>query len=249
MVNRPSASSHANYGVDAPTVVTRFLILGGSLVGICLVFWFLIGTSWAKSLGMAGFFMGGSFLVTAGVMLWGSRYGKLRLRDAMLNSIAWKGNEQVLDVGCGHGLMLIGAARRLNDGTAVGIDLWQQEDQAGNDPEATMENARIEGVADRVDLKSGDARHLPFDDDTFDVILSSWALHNIYDAPGRREALSEIVRVLKPGGRIMIVDIQHTREYADVFRELGMDDVRRTGPNFLFMTPTFRLSATKPVAV
>jgi SAM-dependent methyltransferase len=245
MVDRSSIPDRANYGVDAPTVIKRFFVLGGPLVVGGLVLRFLIGASWSRGLGDAALWMGGSFLFTAGVMLWGSRYGKLRLRDSVLDSIEWNGDEQVLDVGCGHGLMLIGAARRLKRGSAVGIDLWQKEDQAGNYPEETKVNARIEGVADRVELKDGDARDLPFGDETFDVVLSSWALHNIYDADGRRQALEQIVRVLKPGGRLVIVDIKHTSEYADVLRELGMRDVKRKGPNFLFMTPTYRLSAAK----
>jgi cyclopropane fatty-acyl-phospholipid synthase-like methyltransferase len=58
-------------------------------------------------------------------MLWGSKFVKFRLRDKWLNSISWCGDEKVLDIGCGHGLMLIGAAKRLRDGKAIGIDLWQ----------------------------------------------------------------------------------------------------------------------------
>lgn len=47
------------------------------------------------------------------IMIWGSKVGKRLLRDKMIDSISWRGDEKVLDVGCGHGLMLIGAAKRL----------------------------------------------------------------------------------------------------------------------------------------
>src|SRR5262249_40600592 len=157
-----------------------------------------------------------SFLLTAGVMLWGSKVGKLRMRDRLLNSIPWRGDEQVLDVGCGRGLLLLGAARRLTTGKATGIDLWKSEDLSGNRAETTWENARAEGVADRVAIQDGDARSLSFPDETFDVVVSSSALHNIYEAAERQRALQEIVRVLKPGGRVAIFDIRHTREYAQV---------------------------------
>ena len=143
-----------------------------------------------------------SFLGTSAIMVWGSKFGKLRLRDKCIASLSLQGNERVLDVGCGHGLMLFGAAKRLTTGRAVGIDLWQKEDQAGNSKEATLENAALEGVKESVELHDGDARQMPFEIESFDVILSSWALHNIYDAAGRRRALEEIARVLKPGGRI-----------------------------------------------
>jgi cyclopropane fatty-acyl-phospholipid synthase-like methyltransferase len=72
----------------------------------------------------------------------------------------------VLDVGCGRGLLLIGAAKRLTTGKAVGVDIWQTEDLSGNRPEATLENARLERVAERVGVKDGDARRLPFADGT-----------------------------------------------------------------------------------
>ncbi len=184
-------------------------------------------------------------LGTAAVMVWGSRVGKLRLRDRLLGGLAWRGDEAVLDVGCGRGLLLIGAAKRIPRGRAVGIDLWQTEDQSGNSPEATGANARAERVSDRIALETGDARRLPFGDATFDAVVSSWALHNIYDREGRRQALIEIVRVLKPGGNAAILDIRHTTEYAEVFCQCGLS-VRRSRPNFTFFIPTFAIHARKP---
>src|SRR5205823_1815953 len=134
-------------------------------------------------------------------------------REALLDWLPWRGDEQVLDVGCGRGLFLVAAARRLKSGKATGVDIWQKVDQTGNRPEATWANARAEGVADRIEVRDGDARGLPFEDASFDVVLSSLALHNIPDAAGREQAVQEIDRVLKPGGRLLIWDIQATAEY------------------------------------
>jgi ubiquinone/menaquinone biosynthesis C-methylase UbiE len=134
----------------------------------------------------------------------------------------------VLDVGCGRGLLLIGAAKRLTTGKAVGVDIWQTEDLSGNRPEATQENARLEGVSDRVEVKDGDARRLPFADGTFDVVVTKWVLHNIYNAAERDTAVREIARVLKPGGRLLIGDVRHTGRYAQVLRQSGLEDVRRS---------------------
>ncbi len=179
-------------------------------------------------------------------MLWGSKAGKLHLRDKIISSISWRGDEMVLDVGCGHGLMLIGAAKRLTSGKAVGIDLWQKEDQSDNSRESTLKNVRLENVAERVELLDGDARKLPFADNSFDVVLSSWALHNIYDRAERDGAVREIVRVLKPGGRLIIADIRHTGQYAKVLQQSRMLNIQRGWPNFLFVTPTFTLTAIRP---
>ena len=91
-------------------------------------------------------------------------------------------------------------------------------------------------------LVEADARAIPFGQRTFDMIVSSWALHNIIDAAGRECALREMVRVLRPGGRLVIVDIQRTAEYERVLRTLGLD-VRRSGPSFQFLIPTHVLTA------
>jgi arsenite methyltransferase len=227
------SSRRPNYGIDAPGVVRNFILFGA--LGLGLSFW-------------QRFFLGPAiFFVAQGLlMLWGSKVEKFRIRDKLLNSISWCGDERVLDVGCGHGLMLIGAAKRLRDGKATGIDLWQQEDQAGNSREATLLNARLENVADRVELIDGDARKLPFAENSFDVVVSSWALHNIYDPAGRETAVREIVRVLKPGGHVLMIDIRHTEQYAEVLRATKMSDIRRTGPNFVFVIPSHYLTARKP---
>jgi ubiquinone/menaquinone biosynthesis C-methylase UbiE len=243
------ACSSPNYGIDAPAVLRRFFLLGlaGVLVGLgCLLAVKNGFAPWLRFLLFPFLCMGAWFMLTAAVMLWGSKKGKLRLRDKILSAIPWRGDELVLDVGCGHGLLLVGAAKRLRDGKAIGVDLWQEEDQAGNSRQATWANVQIENVANRVELKEGDARNLPFANNTFDVVLSSWALHNIYDQAGRETAVNEIVRTLKPGGRLVILDIKHTREYAQTLEQNRMLNVQRDGPKLLFVIPTFVLSATKP---
>jgi arsenite methyltransferase len=238
----------ANYGIDAPSVLRN--LGGGGLAAILVgsIIYMLrenLPRSLATSLANMGWWAGSFMLLTALLMLWGSRVGKLRLRDKLIASLPWRGDERVLDVGCGHGLMLIAAAKRLTTGKAIGVDIWRREDQAGNSAAATLENVRAEGVQDRVELKAGDARQLPFESATFDVIVSSWALHNIYDRQERERAIREVARVLKPGGHLLIVDIKHTDEYARLLAESGLSDIERHGPNFLFVTPTHWLTATK----
>jgi arsenite methyltransferase len=72
-------------------------------------------------------------------------------------------------------------------------------------------------------VHTGDARKLPFDDASFDIVLSSNALHNIYNAGERQTAVREVARVLKPGGHVLILDIRHTNQYAAILREAGLD--------------------------
>jgi arsenite methyltransferase len=239
----------ADYGIDAPHVVRNLGLLGAAGLVLALVALLAlrpVQPALAAVLFNMGLWPGLSLLLTAGAMLWGSKVGKLRMRDRLLDGIPWRGDEQVLDVGCGRGLLLLGAARRLTSGKAVGVDLWQTQDLSGNRPEAVRENARAEGVADRVEVKDGDARSLPFSDAAFDVILSSSALHNLYDPAERAKALREIVRVLRPGGRVAVFDIRHTDAYARVFRECGLADVQRSRPYFFFVIPARTVTARKP---
>jgi ubiquinone/menaquinone biosynthesis C-methylase UbiE len=123
--------------------------------------------------------------------------------------------------------MLIGAAKRLTTGTAAGIDIWQTEDLSGNCPEGALENARREGVADRVTVTTADMRQIPFPDGHFDVIVSNGAIHNLYKADERAAAVREIARVLKPGGACILADVRHEAQYTRVLRASGVTDVQR----------------------
>ena len=214
-----------NYGLDAPRVVRNLFIVAA--LGIISLITRLLGV-WsrhdliaviARPLIGAGLSCG----VMGLWMVYDSKIGKVREREDYLDKIVWRGDERVLDVGCGLGLFLIGAAKRLKTGRAVGIDLWQAEDLSGNTPVGTLNNATIEGVADKVEVHTGDARKLPFDDASFNVVLSSMALHNIYNADERQTAVREIARVLKSGGRVLILDVRHTNQYAATLRDAGLD--------------------------
>jgi SAM-dependent methyltransferase len=230
----------ADYGVDAPAVVRNLAIAGAA--GMLLAVALPIADRWAWPLGVAA----GVLLATAGGMFLSSKVLKLHERDRIIDSIPWRGEERVLDVGCGRGLLLIGAARRLTTGRAVGVDIWESKDQSDNRPEATIANAKAEGVADRVELIDADAQRLPFDDASFDVVLSSFVIHNIHAAGGRGRAVREIARVLKPGGRVAILDIWATGTYARLLKEAGMPQVRRSAPRLPFFGAARLVTATKP---
>ena len=229
-----------DYGIDSPEDFKNMLWRGGTFLALGIGVFVMNRADYPGpslnvllALGLIGllFFAAGSFLH------WSSRVGKLRLRDEILNSMTWTGDEKVLDVGCGRGLMLIGAAKKLKKGKVTGIDVWDPMGLSGNKAAATLENAKAEGVADRVRIEDGDAMRLTYPDNSYDVVLSTSVLHSMPDAPDREIALREIARVTKPGGRVAIFDVLHAGDYAGVLKSAGFPDVAMSERKWLWCVP------------
>jgi ubiquinone/menaquinone biosynthesis C-methylase UbiE len=249
-------SSRADYGIDSPAIVAGLVLLSAIALAAAFV-WRLLGAPpWFAQVALlaAGIY----FSLGAGGMLWYSKVGKLRIRDRILERIPWRGDERVLDIGCGRGLLLVGAARRLTTGNAVGLDRWLSGALTGNRPEAVLDNARREGVLDRVDVKEGDVRQLPFAESSFDAVVANFVVHEVKNRAERKQMLREIVRVLKPGGRLALVDFIFTGECVRALRELGIADANRArvGSAFSFwcsavlnlgLARTYQVTGSKPV--
>lgn len=240
--------NRATYGIDGPGVVRANIVLG-SLLALTAA----IGLAWPKpgliplSLSIGAAAVAVLLLFLAAVMLWSSLVGKFRVRDRLVAALTLSGNERVLDAGCGRGLALIACAKNLTTGKAVGIDLWAAKDLSNNNPEATRANAAAESVTDRVEVETGDITRLPFPDASFDAVISMTVIHNIPSSGARDQALRELVRVLKPGGRIAIFDLLHTSRYAEVLRQAGME-VRVVARDRLWLMPCRTLLAQKSKA-
>lgn len=226
------------YGFDAPYAPLLMTLGGAGLLAISAsALWSSEMNSARQVIKSIGPCVAGLWLLlNAGVYVNTTRTGKFGVWAELLDQLELKGDERLLDIGCGRGAVLLMAAQRLPRGRAVGVDVWSATDQSGNAEQVTRQNAILEGVAERVELHTADMRHLPFDDGSFDVVVSSLAIHNVSGAGERAKAVREAARVLKKGGKLAIADIRNTRVYARELEACGLKitETRSLGARFWY---------------
>lgn len=116
------------------------------------------------------------------------------------------GEGKVLDLGCGSGRFSIGLLLSRPRATVVGLDNWSADYIRGNGSDLLLANAKAAGVGDRISPRSADMRALPFEDGSFDAVVSAYAIDHL-DAEGIVVALAEAARVLRPGGELLILNM------------------------------------------
>ncbi len=224
-----------DYGFDAPFAPILMVLCGALMLACSITLWLGEGR---PAMGRAAAFGFGALwlFLNAGTFIYATRVGKFAVWADLLDGLNLQGDERLLDIGCGRGAVLLMAAQRLPRGRAVGVDLWSTKDQSGNAEQVTRQNAALEGVTERIELHTADMRQLPFDDGSFDVVVSSLAIHNIWGAGERARALREAARVLKKGGKLVIADIRYTKVYASELEACGLKitDRRSLGVRFWY---------------
>jgi arsenite methyltransferase len=235
-----------NYGFDAPPVLFG-LSIAASLLLCASVIAFSMG-GWVA--GLWPLLLGVYFYASTLLYLHTTRRGKFAVWGEVLDGLALRGDEDALDIGCGRGAVLIAVAERLPTGRATGADLWRSTDQSGNAEAVTRANAEAAGVSGRVTLDTADMTALPYPDESFDLVVSSLAIHNIHPAPGRLRALDEALRVLRPGGRLVIADINAAPAYRTHLVGRGLSTtLRPLGWRFWYGSPwvaTTLVTTSKP---
>ena len=135
-----------------------------------------------------------------------------------------------LDIGSGPGLIPIKLAANAAGLRVTGVDLSAAMLQRAR------RSAELAGVADRVSFRQGDAKSLPFSDQSFDLVLCNSLLHH---SPDPRGLLNEISRVSKPGGALLLRDLRrpsclefplhllwYGRHYSGLMRQLYLSSLR-----------------------
>lgn len=152
-------------------------------------------------------------------------------RRAGLEKLNARPGETVLEIGFGTGHCLVALARAVGaTGKVYGIDLADEMLKIAH------ENLHKEGLDDRVELTCGDAVELPYPNDDFDGIFMSFTLE-LFDTPEIPKVLGECQRVLRRGGRVVVVGMSKEQEGGVVLRALEW--THQHFPNFLDCRPIF----------
>ena len=116
--------------------------------------------------------------------------------DVMASYIKLQPGQRLLDVGCGTGQPAIRLAQATG-GEVVGITISALQVERAN------QRAQEQGVSGQVRFELADAMAIPADDESFDA---AWALETIFHMPDRGQVFREIMRILRPGGRLVIAE-------------------------------------------
>jgi ubiquinone/menaquinone biosynthesis C-methylase UbiE len=147
----------------------------------------------------------------------------LAIRDRIVDLAEPRGDDLVVDLGAGTGLLSFALARRVQELVAVDISerMLRRLDDA----------AAADGV-DNVEPLVADLRRLPLEDESATLVVSNYAFHHLDDA-GKELALAEARRILRPGGRLVICDMMFSLSLEPRDRRLLWEKVRallRRGP-------------------
>ena len=164
-----------------------------------------------------------------------------RIRSLVFEYISWNGNGTILDIGCGNGALAIESAKKYREASVTGIDYWGE--MWDYSKEVCNRNAEIEGVADRVEFQKANAVSLPFEDGSFDLVLSNFVFHEA-GSRDKKEVLKEALRMVKPGGHFVFQDLflvsrfyGKPDELLETVRSWGIQDVRLTDTSKLDFIP------------
>ncbi len=128
-----------------------------------------------------------------------------RYEEAILPAVDLLSSDNgfVLDAGCGAGRTSVALCRALKKSRIVALDRFDSDYIEGGGRLLLEQNLQLAGLAERVRIESGDLTALPFADQSFDAVVSAHAIDHL--GPQKEQGLREALRVLRPGGRLLLI--------------------------------------------
>jgi SAM-dependent methyltransferase len=167
-----------------------------------------------------------------------------KILDMVLSYLHWDGKGKFLDVGCGSGALVIKVAKKYPEAIIIGVDLWGMEWDYNK--EQCQKNAVLEGVPDRIEFLKGTASKLPFEDESFDAVVSNFTFHEVQDTKNKRELIKEALRIVKKGGSFAFHDLFYRKGvYGDLdemimeLRKLDIAEIEMINTSKLEIIPKF----------
>lgn len=134
-----------------------------------------------------------------------------RVLDEIIDRIEWDGEGKALDIGCGSGALTIALAKKHGNAEIVGLDYWGKN--WDYDKTQCETNAIFEKVERNTRFVQGSASRLPFEDNSFDLVVSNMTFHEVGDSENKFVAIREAVRVLKKGKTFVFQDLFKLKAY------------------------------------
>ena len=128
-----------------------------------------------------------------------------QVRELVLAHLDWNGEGQALDVGCGNAALTIKLAHKYARARVTGIDYWGRKWEYSKS--ICEQNAKSEGVTERVTFQKASASALPFEDEYFDAVVSNLVFHEVGDVADKRAVIRESLRVVKKRGKFAFQDL------------------------------------------
>ncbi|MBE7121715.1 class I SAM-dependent methyltransferase [Bacillus cereus] len=149
-----------------------------------------------------------------------------KIHDLIVTKVNSDGEGKILDIGTGSGSLIIKLAKAFPKSFLTGIDYW-----GGNweySKAQCQQNAEIEGGSDRIVFLKASAAELPFNDGEFDMVVSCLTFHEVKDRENKSEVIKEALRVLKPGGEFVFIDLFMDEKIFGNEKEL-LNDLEKLG--------------------